>query len=64
MRWKSICDGTARDDFLATDQPRTARKKWILAHVKPKGTLFLDDGACKALPNRARVSSPPVLFLR
>lgn len=47
---KHICDGTARATiFLASDQPRTARKKWILAHVKPKGTLFLDDGACKAL---------------
>lgn len=47
---KAACDGTARSTiFLATDQPRTARKKWILAHVKPKGTLFLDDGACNAL---------------
>lgn len=47
---KHVSDGTAKATvFLATDQPRTARKKWILAHVKPKGTLFLDDGACKAL---------------
>lgn len=47
---KALCDGTAKSTlFMASDQPRTARKKWILAHVKPKGTLFLDDGACKAL---------------
>ncbi len=47
---KSACDGTARATiFLASDLPRTARKRWILAHVKPKGTIYLDDGACKAL---------------
>ncbi len=47
---KAACDGSARATvFLATDQPRTARKKWILAHVKPKGVLILDAGASKAL---------------
>lgn len=47
---KSIVDGLARSTiFLATTQPRTARKKWIMAHVKPKGALTLDEGACKAL---------------
>ncbi len=47
---KAVMDGNARATiFLASDQPRTARKKWILAHVKPKGGLILDDGACKAL---------------
>ncbi len=47
---KSIVDGTSRSTlFLATDQPRTARKKWIMAHVKPKGTFILDAGACRAL---------------
>lgn len=47
---KAACDGIARSTiFLASDQPRTARKKWILAHVKPKGALYLDDGACNAL---------------
>lgn len=44
------CDGSAKSTiFLASGQPRNARKKWILAHVKPKGTLVLDDGAVKAL---------------
>jgi len=47
---KAACDGSSRSTiFMASDQPRTARKKWILAHVKPKGTIVLDDGACKAL---------------
>lgn len=47
---KNIAEGTARSTlFVAADQPRSARKKWIMAHVKPKGTLTLDDGAVKAL---------------
>ena len=46
----SVCDGTAKSTiFMAGIQPRTARKKWIAAHVKPKGTIYLDDGACQAL---------------
>lgn len=47
---KKACDGSARSTiFMASGQPRSARQKWILAHVKPKGSLILDDGACKAL---------------
>lgn len=47
---RDLCNGTARATlFTASGQPRSARQKWILAHVKPKGTLILDDGACKAL---------------
>jgi glutamate 5-kinase len=47
---KQACDGSERCTlFLASEQPRTARKKWILAHVKPKGKIVLDAGACKAL---------------
>lgn len=47
---RAVLDGTARSTiFMACDQPRSARQKWILAHVKPKGTIMLDDGACKAL---------------
>ena len=47
---RNVCDGTARATiFMASGQPRSARQKWILAHVKPKGTVTLDDGACKAL---------------
>jgi len=47
---KAACEGGTRSTlFLAALQPRTARKKWILAHVKPKGTIYLDAGACAAL---------------
>ncbi len=46
----NICDGNAKATvFLASGQPRSARQKWILAHVKPKGAVVLDDGACAAL---------------
>ena len=47
---KQACDGSARSTlFLASGQPRNARKRWILAHVKPRGKIVLDAGACKAL---------------
>ncbi len=47
---KYICNGSAISTlFVASEAPRNARKKWILAHVKPKGVVHLDDGACKAL---------------
>jgi glutamate 5-kinase len=47
---KAACDASARSTlFLATEKPRSARQKWILAHVKPSGALYLDDGACRAL---------------
>ena len=47
---KHAMDGTMRATiFMASGQPRSARQKWILAHVKPKGAVTLDDGACRAL---------------
>lgn len=47
---KQALDGTAKSTlFVASERPRSARQKWILAHVKPKGALTLDDGAVKAL---------------
>ncbi len=47
---QNVITGSARATvFLASVQPRSARQKWILAHVKPKGTITLDDGACNAL---------------
>lgn len=47
---KQACEGSSNSTiFLASVQPRNARKRWILAHVKPKGKLVLDAGACKAL---------------
>ncbi len=35
--------------FAANDTPHNARKRWIAAHIKPKGKLHLDEGAVKAL---------------
>jgi glutamate 5-kinase len=47
---KAAMEGKAKSTvFLASGQPRSARQKWILAHVKPRGKLVLDDGACRAL---------------
>lgn len=47
---RKACDGSARSTlFAASGQPRSARQKWILAHVKPKGVLVVDDGARAAL---------------
>ncbi len=47
---QKACSGANRSTlFLATERPRSARKKWILAHVQTVGALYLDDGACNAL---------------
>jgi glutamate 5-kinase len=35
--------------FLATSTPMAARKRWIAAHMKLKGSITIDDGALKAL---------------
>lgn len=35
--------------FLPADEPRTMRKRWIAASVKPVGRLTIDAGAVKAL---------------
>ncbi len=37
--------------FVATDTPRTARKKWIAGSLSSAGTLTLDAGAERALGN-------------
>lgn len=37
--------------FLPTGTPKTARKKWIAGHLKPRGSLIVDDGALAALKN-------------
>lgn len=33
----------------AKEKPASARKRWIMAHVKPQGTVTIDDGAVTAL---------------
>jgi glutamate 5-kinase len=35
--------------FFAKESPKNARKKWIGSHLRPKGTVFVDDGAISAL---------------
>jgi glutamate 5-kinase len=35
--------------FLTSGNPVTARKKWIVGSLEPKGTLFIDAGAVAAL---------------
>ncbi len=45
----AIEDGARCTWFLAGANPRTARKRWIAAHVTPAGTLALDTGAVAAL---------------
>lgn len=35
--------------IVANEKPASARKRWILAHVKPQGSISIDDGAVKAL---------------
>jgi glutamate 5-kinase len=39
--------------FLTPSNPVTARKKWIVGHLEPRGTLHVDAGAAKALRNGA-----------
>lgn len=43
--------GVKSSVFLAQESKGNARKKWIQAHLKPKGRVFVDDGALKALQN-------------
>ncbi len=45
----AIEDGARCTWFLAGANPRTARKRWIAAHVTPAGALILDAGAVSAL---------------
>lgn len=35
--------------FVAKDNPVNSRKRWILAHITPKGQAIIDQGASKAL---------------
>jgi glutamate 5-kinase len=46
---RRISEGTTCTWFLAEANPVTARKTWISGHLETKGSLFIDDGAIKAL---------------
>jgi glutamate 5-kinase len=41
--------GTPCTWFVAGESPRTARKNWIAGSLSPRGTLFVDEGAVRAL---------------
>ncbi|MGN6286696.1 MAG: glutamate 5-kinase [Afipia sp.] len=46
---RTIADGGRCTWFLTPANPVTARKRWIAGSLEPKGTLFIDAGAVKAL---------------
>ncbi len=42
-------DNRMHTRFISNVSPASARKKWIMASLKPKGVITIDDGAEKAL---------------
>ena len=47
-----IAEGGACTWFLTPSNPATARKTWIAGALEPRGTLYVDDGAARALAGR------------
>jgi len=45
----ALLEGAPCTWFLAADNPRTARKRWIAGTLKARGTIAVDAGALKAL---------------
>ncbi len=46
---QAVDEGARCTWFLASVEPRTARKRWIAGSLKPSGKLVVDAGALKAL---------------
>ena len=46
---KAIGEGSPCTWFLAPSDPLTAKKRWIAGQLEPKGQVFIDAGAEKAL---------------
>lgn len=46
---RAIAGGSKVTWFLAKQDPVTARKRWISGQLEPRGTLYVDGGAEKAL---------------
>jgi glutamate 5-kinase len=46
---RAVEEGARCTWFLATVEPRTARKRWIAGSLKPAGRLLVDAGALQAL---------------
>ncbi|MBF9235108.1 glutamate 5-kinase [Microvirga alba] len=55
---KRVADGGRCTWFLTPSNPATARKTWIAGALEPRGTLYVDDGAARAL--KAGASLLPV----
>ncbi|MGQ0527514.1 MAG: glutamate 5-kinase [Alphaproteobacteria bacterium] len=48
---EQLCSNTSKLStlFIAQESKSNARRRWIEAHLNPKGSVFIDDGALKAL---------------
>ena len=46
---RAIADGSKVTWFIASQDPVTAKKRWIAGQLEPRGTLYIDAGAEKAL---------------
>ena len=48
---KALCEDKTKlsSVFVARESSQNARKKWLQAHLSPKGSVIIDDGALKAL---------------
>ncbi len=46
---RALLDGARSTVFLAPSTPRSAKKHWLAASLKPAGRLTVDDGAVRAL---------------
>jgi len=50
---KKLAEGVALGTMLTSDRkPRDARKRWLADQLRAKGTLTLDDGACRMLTDK------------
>ena len=50
---KHIAEGGRCTWFLTPSNPATARKTWIAGALEPRGTLYVDEGAARALEGGA-----------
>jgi len=46
---RAIAEGSKVTWFIASQDPVTAKKRWIAGQLEPRGTLYIDSGAEKAL---------------
>jgi len=46
---RAIDEGAASSFFCASTKPVSAWKRWIAGHIEPAGTLYIDEGAVRAL---------------